>query len=47
MSRSPADTMVVENGKIKYVGAEAGSDPWFRAGVTKVIDLKGKTVLPG
>ena len=39
--------MAVENGIIKFVGSNAGANGHIRSGVTRVVDLKGNTVLPG
>ncbi len=39
--------MVVEHGKIKYVGTNKGAMAFNRPGTTRVINVKGKTILPG
>ncbi|MDK9421468.1 amidohydrolase [Pectobacterium carotovorum] len=41
-----ASVLVVEQGKIVYVGGNDGAKP-FKATATELVDLEGKTVLPG
>ena len=45
-ARSWAQAVVVRDGRIVYVGDDAGSDAFAGSG-TKVVDLEGKMVLPG
>ena len=45
-ARSWARAVVVRDGRIVYVGDDAGSDAFAGSG-TKVVDLEGKMVLPG
>lgn len=45
-ARSWAQAVVVRDGRIVYVGDDAGSDAFTGSG-TKVVDLEGKMVLPG
>ena len=46
VARSWAQAVVVRDGRIVYVGDDAGSDAFAGSG-TKVVDLEGKMVLPG
>ena len=46
VARSWARAVVVRDGRIVYVGDDAGSDAFAGSG-TKVVDLEGKMVLPG
>ncbi len=39
--------MVVQNGKIAYVGMRAGAQRFFTPGVTRRINVNGNTILPG
>ncbi|WP_434998193.1 amidohydrolase family protein [Pectobacterium brasiliense] len=41
-----ASVLVVDQGKIVYVGGNDGAKP-FKATATELVDLEGKTVLPG
>lgn len=45
-ARSWSDAVAVADGRIVYVGSDSGSKP-FIGSKTKVVDLKGKLVLPG
>ena len=44
-ARSWAETVVVSNGRIVFVGADAASKPWIGMR-TRVVDLEGKMLLP-
>ncbi|MDF3002018.1 MAG: nfdA, partial [Bacillota bacterium] len=43
---SVAEAIAIKDGKIAYIGSNAGTAA-YQGSSTKVIDLKGKTVLPG
>jgi predicted amidohydrolase YtcJ len=45
-SRSWAQAVAVKDGRIAFVGTDAGVAPWIRDG-TRVLSLKGEMVLPG
>ncbi|MBM3462942.1 MAG: amidohydrolase [Armatimonadetes bacterium] len=45
-ARSWADAVAIREGRISYVGAEKGVEPYIGP-ATKVVDLKGRMVLPG
>ena len=45
--RDPCEAMVVENGKIVYIGSDAGAVALSQPGVTRTVDLNGHSVLPG
>lgn len=45
-ARTWAEAMAIRSGKIVYVGTVSGADA-FKGKETKVVDLKGKMVLPG
>jgi predicted amidohydrolase YtcJ len=45
-SRSWAESIAIQDGKIIYVGEDAGIGPWIDES-TQSIDLRGKFVLPG
>jgi len=39
--------MVVERGKVSYVGPERGAQRWMNVDYVKIVDLGGRAVLPG
>ncbi|HML36711.1 MAG TPA: amidohydrolase family protein [Bacillota bacterium] len=41
-----ADAIALKDGKILYVGTKSGAEA-YRGSATQVVDLKGKTVMPG
>ena len=44
-SRSWAESIAIQKGKIVYIGEDAGITPWMNEDTQK-IDLDGKFVLP-
>ena len=45
-TQAAVEVVVVGDGRILYAGSDAGSDTW-REGAKQVIDLSGKTMVPG
>ena len=51
--RTPQQSMVIQNGKISFIGTNSQTDTFLTSnslsgvGICKIIDLAGKTILPG